>query len=78
MAERVILEKNQALMRQALSHWDFRLKVSKSCVVLGKNCPKIWNTLFHTILAKILLFMQLFLKVFGGMTNNVDPDQTAP
>ena len=24
--------------------------------------PKISNTLFHTILAKIVLFMQLFLK----------------
>ena len=25
-----------------------------------------------------LLFMQLFLKVFSGMANIVDPDQTAP
>ena len=25
-----------------------------------------------------LLFMQLFLKLFSGMTNIVDPDQTAP
>ena len=46
------------------------------------KCPKIWNTLFHTILTKILLFMQLFLiihvHVLSGMTNNVDTDQTAP
>ena len=27
------------------------------------NCPKISNTLFHTSLAQILLFMQLFLKL---------------
>ena len=27
MAERVIREKNETLMRQALGHWDFRLKV---------------------------------------------------
>ena len=40
--------------------------------------PKISNTLFHTILAKILLFMQLFLKILSGMANSVDPDQTAP
>ena len=42
------------------------------------KCPKIPNTLFHFILAKILLFMQLFLKVLSGMANSVDPDQTAP
>ena len=29
------------------------------------------------IKAKILLFMQFFLKIFSGMANNVDPDQTA-
>ena len=38
----------------------------------------ILNTLFHTFLAEILLFMQLFLKILGGMANNADPDQTAP
>ena len=25
-----------------------------------------------------MLFMQLFLKILSGMTNSVDPDQTAP
>ena len=39
------------------------------------KCPKILNTLFHTILAKILLFMQLFLKILNRMANSVDPDQ---
>ena len=42
------------------------------------KCPKISNTLFHTFLAQILLFMQLFLKIPSGMANSVDPDQTAP
>ena len=42
------------------------------------NCPKISNTLFHTILAQILLFMQLFLKILSGMAYSIDPDQTAP
>ena len=46
-------------------------------VYYGK-CPKISNTLFHTFLAKILLFMQLFHKILSGMANSVDPDQTAP
>ena len=36
------------------------------------------TTLFHTILAKIVLFMQLFLKMLSGIANNVDPNQTAP
>ena len=31
---------------------------------------------FHTILAYILLFMQLFLKILSGIGNSVDPDQT--
>ena len=44
--------------------------------IYGK-CSKIWNTLFHTFLAKILPFMLLFLKILTGMTNSVDPDQTA-
>ena len=42
------------------------------------KCPKISDTLFHIILAYILLFMQLFLKILSGMANSVDPDQTAP
>ena len=37
-----------------------------------------FHTLFHTFLAKILLFMQFFLKILGGIANSVDPDQTAP
>ena len=45
--------------------------------IYGK-CPKISNTLFGTILALILLFMQLFLNILSGMSNIVDPDQTAP
>ena len=48
MAERVILEKNQALMKEALNHWDFRLKVSmvdvpvfiaaSEIMMYGKEC----------------------------------------
>ena len=49
----------------------FLLKVSS-------KCPKILNTLFHIILAWILLFMQLFLKLLNGMANGVDPDQMSP
>ena len=41
------------------------------------KCPKILNILVHTFLAKILLFMQLFLKMLRGMANSEDPDQTA-
>ena len=36
--------------------------------------PKILNTLFHTFLAQILLFMQLFPKIASGMANSADPD----
>ena len=35
-----------------------------------------FRTIFHTFWASILLFMQLFLKMFIGMANNVDPNQT--
>ena len=45
------------------------------------KCPKILNTLntpSFTGIALILLFMQLFLKIFNGIANSVDPDQTAP
>ena len=42
------------------------------------KCAKILKTLFCTFLAQILLFMQLFPKIPSGMTNSVDPDQTAP
>ena len=38
---------------------------------------KILITLYHTFLAKTLLFMQLFLKILSGMANNVDPYQTS-
>ena len=47
-------------------------------LVLLHEYLKILNTLFHIILALILLFMQLFLKMLSGMANSVDPDQTAP
>ena len=36
------------------------------CYGYGKY-PKISNTLFHTILAQILLYMQLFPKIPGGV-----------
>ena len=26
----------------------------------------------------MIMMMQFFLKIHGGMANNVDPDQTAP
>ena len=60
----------------------FVLKAVNLCLCthfcqFGK-CPKISNTLFHSLLAKILLFMQQFLKLLNGMANSVDPDQTAP
>ena len=42
------------------------------------KCPKISNTLFQSILGKILLFMHLFFKIPSGMAKSVDPDQTAP
>ena len=42
------------------------------------KCRKILNTLFQTIWPKFCFFMQLFLKIFSGMANSVDPDQTAP
>ena len=45
---------------------------------VSSKCPKILNTLFHIILAWILLFMQLFLKLLNGMANGVDPDQMSP
>ena len=35
-------------------------------------------TLFHTFLAKILLFRQLFLKVLSEMANSVDLERTVP
>ena len=36
------------------------------------ECLSILNTLFHTFLGHILLFMQLFVKVLRGMANNID------
>ena len=50
------------------------------CYLYGK-CPNIWDTFFHAFLAFFfffLPFMCLFHKIFGGMANSVDPDQTAP
>ena len=47
-------------------------------IYIYSKCPKISNTLFHTFLAEILLFMHLSLKMLSGMANNEDPDQTAP
>ena len=41
------------------------------------KCPKISNTLFHTFLAYIFIFIQLFLKILSGMANRIDQDQTA-
>ena len=43
--------------------------------IYGKY-PKISNTLFHTFWAKIFLFMQMFLKIFNGMANSVDQEQS--
>ena len=40
------------------------------------KCTKISNILFRTFLAKILLFIQLIIKINSGMANSVDPDQT--
>ena len=40
-------------------------------------CLKILNTLFYTILAKFCFFEHLLLKILSGITNSVDPDQTA-
>ena len=45
-------------------------------VYVYSKCPKISNTLFHTILAS-MFFMQLLLKIPGGMANRIDADQTA-
>ena len=33
---------------------------------------------YSILLAQIVLFIQLFLKIFSGMANGVDSDQTAP
>ena len=41
------------------------------------KCPEVSNTLFHTFLAKILLFRQLVFKILSEMANSADPDQTA-
>ena len=35
---------------------------------------KYFRTSGYTILALILLFMQLFIKILSGMANSVDPD----
>ena len=36
------------------------------------RCPKILNTLLHTNLAQILLFMQVFPKISSGIANRVN------
>ena len=41
------------------------------------KCPEISNTLFHTFLALLLLFIQMLLKILSGKANKIDPDQTA-
>ena len=56
----------------------FLYSLSSVKSVINSNCSKSLNTLFHTFLDKILLFMQLFLKILNGMANTVDPNQTAP
>ena len=43
-------------------------------LVTNYQCPKILNI----FLAYILLFIQLCLKIFSGMANSADTDQTAP
>ena len=37
-----------------------------------------FRTLFHSFLAEIFLFVQLFPKIPSGMAKSRDPDQTAP
>ena len=37
-----------------------------------------FQTLIPYFLAKILLFIQLLLRILSGMANSVDSDQTAP
>ena len=41
MADKVIRDKNETLMRQALGHWEFRLQV---CVVITTLMIKFWTT----------------------------------
>ena len=60
-------------MKCRLAGWKFKKTACKF-----SKCPKISNTLFHTFLVQILLFMQLFPKIPCGMANSGDPDQTAP
>ena len=52
-----------------------KISVSKLHTVNVLKFQTLNSILF---LAKILLFIQLFLKIHGGMANSVDPDQTAP
>ena len=42
------------------------------------QCPINSSALFSPYLAEILLFVQLFPKLLGKMTNSGDPDKTAP
>ena len=61
-----------------LSHTQKILKAMSHLYLFDyRKCPKISNTLFYTFFALILLFMHLLLKILSGMTNSVDPDQTA-
>ena len=53
-------------------YWDRQTDRPKAP---DKDSLQISNTLFHTILASILLFMLLLLKILSGMANSVDPDQ---
>ena len=62
-------------------------RFSRTRVKYGK-CPKLLNTLFYYyyyffFFLPIFFFffffsMQLFHKIFSGMANSLDPDQTAP
>ena len=59
-------------------HHENMLQVFIRAYYEYSKCSKISNILFHIILALIMFFMQLFLKILNGMANSVDPDQTAP
>ena len=50
------------------------LRTGELIMYMYGKCPRISNTLLLTFLAYILLFMQLFLKRFSGISNSVDDD----
>ena len=63
-----------------ISGSTLKKKKKKKKNIHGKYL-KISNIAFYTFLAKILLFIQYFLKILrgmaSGMANIVDPDKTA-